>query len=162
MAPLGDGQGASFAVACDLHAQRLAHLSQVGHLELPHQPFLQLGQELTAARCEQEHVVHVQRDDHHAVAALPHVHAAVCVQWGEAELLTQELVRLQVPDAAALPKSVQALLEQADPVLLALDHESFGLAHVHGLLQVSVQECRLDVHVVHLPVVLGGEAEQSA
>ena len=47
-------------------------------------------------------------------------------------------------------------------MLLVLDHEAFGLAHVHGLLQLTVDKGSLDVHVVHVPVVLGGEAEQCA
>jgi hypothetical protein len=69
-------------------------------------------------------------------------------------------VQLGVPCSWRLPQAVEGLAQAENLVLLVGDDESGRLVDVDLLLQVTVEEGGLDVHVVHTPSLLGCQREE--
>jgi hypothetical protein len=76
------------------------------------------------------------------------------------EAETQQLgVELVVPCSWRLAKPVERLVEAQHLVLVLVVNEARGLLDVDLLLELAVQERRLDVHVVDAPAVVRSNGE---
>jgi hypothetical protein len=69
--------------------------------------------------------------------------------------LLEDGVQLNVPSSWCLLQAVEGLAQVENLVLLAKVDESRWLTNVDLLLQVAVEEGRLDIHVVNMPGLLG-------
>jgi hypothetical protein len=63
--------------------------------------------------------------------------------------------------ALCLPQAIEGLAQTQHLALLVGDGESRRLVHVDLLLQVTVKERQLDVHVVNTPTLLGSQRKES-
>ena len=81
----------------------------------------------------------------------PNVHTRLTDAWPES-LFLQIPVNDLILLSWTLPQSLDASLQLANIVLETRSRESRGLLHVHGLFELSVQERRLDVHMMYLHV----------
>jgi hypothetical protein len=79
----------------------------------------------------------------------------------EAHLL-ERAVQFGVLGPRLLPQPVQGLAHSEHLALLLGDDEAEGLPYVHLLLEVTVEESGLDIHVMDVPPLLGSEREENA
>ena len=74
----------------------------------------------------------------------------------------QGLVEFGVPCSWGLPEPVKCLDEVEHLVLMAPEDEARGLLDVDFFLQHTIQECRLDVHVMDSPAFRTRRARATA
>ena len=106
-------------------------------------------------------VVHVEEKDGYFGATGKKINAMVSLRAAETERLERR-VYLLVPLPARLLEAVEGLVELADEILLAKNDKTFGLRHKDIFLEIPVEEGRVDVHLVDVPVVFGGECENDS
>jgi hypothetical protein len=95
--------------------------------------------------------IHAEDD---AGTPLPtHVHGVLRGTAGEPELLERG-VELRVPGPWSLAQPIEGLVEAEHLASSVVALEAWRLRNVHLFLQLTVQECRLDVKVMDLPALM--------
>lgn len=74
----------------------------------------------------------------------------------------QAAVEFGVPRPWCLTETVESLPEPKHLVLVAVVDEARWLRDVHLLLELAIEECQFDIHVVHLPALLCHKCNQQA
>ena len=77
----------------------------------------------------------------------------------EAHLLERG-VELRVLGTRGLPQAIEGLAQAVHLIFFFGDNKTRWLAHVHLLLEVAIQEGKLDIHVVDLPHFLSRQREE--
>src|SRR5271154_985421 len=72
----------------------------------------------------------------------------------------QHVVDLGVPRAASLLETIEALVEFAHEMLLAWHCESFRLLHEDFFVEITVEECSIDIHLVNLEILMSRQSKQ--
>ena len=154
----GLAKGDARAVLVDLDPQVEREKAQIAHLESRlHLLIERLHLSLLGAGDHQ--VVDVDAYQQGIAVLAPLVDSSFVRALLEPHLL-ESGVQLGVPSSGRLPQAVEGLAQAENLVLLAGDDESRRLVDVDLLLQVSVEEGGLDIHVVHTPSFLGRQREE--
>lgn len=84
---------------------------------------------------------------------LQEIDAGISVQTNKAKGVLCG-VRVEIPDARQLLKPIKGLQQVAHIVLLARNNKAIRLHHVDLLLQLPIEECQVDVHLMDWPAVV--------
>jgi len=77
----------------------------------------------------------------------------------EAEV-DQRLIQFGVPGAWGLTESIESFDEVQHLAFMPLEDKAWGLLNVHLFLENAIEECGLDVHVMHCPAFRGSMGKQ--
>jgi hypothetical protein len=122
------------------------------HLELCHSSCI--------ATCDDQ-IINIYAHDQACFSLASSVHAMLINTTREAK--GQQLgIKLLVPGAWGLAKSVQSFVKPEHLILVPFVDEARGLLDVDFFLELPIQKSRLHVHVMDAPAVVGCDGEEQA
>jgi hypothetical protein len=81
-----------------------------------------------------------------------HIHTRICECLREAEF-SENSVELEIPHTGGLLKPIDRFLKATHLSLLSSNYKTLWLLHVYLLLELAIEERRLHIHLMDVPVL---------